>query len=340
MIRHRTLFVTQRSPLHQKTAMDAAPPELEIIMQPFGSKDEVLALLPHVEIFISERTGIIDAEIIAAARHLRLIQRLGSQTHDIDLEAAAKAGIPVCYWPITSCRMVAEHTLMLMLALAKRLPDVSSVATAAGDWGLVSRPCDANTFAYNWSGRQNLRSIFGSTVGILGMGEIGFELARRLRSLDCTTLYFKRRRLPAATESELQVEYTTAAEIRMRSDFICSLLPHSSETAGMINAAFIRAMKPGAYLISTGTSTTMNEIEVAEAVREGRLGGLATDGYGWEPIRPDNPLLPLARDPAFNVILTPHTAAGGLSAHRDARVKEYTNLVRLLAGEPLLYRVA
>ncbi len=339
MALHRTLFVTHRAPRHQQAALDAAPPELEIVMRQSPSKEEILALLTDAEFFISERTGAIDADMIAAGKRLRLIQRLGSQTYDIDLDAARRAGIPVCYWPMANCIMVAEHTLMMMLALAKRLGDVSHVAVEAGDWGIKPQPCDANYFAYNWSGRRGLRSISGSTVGILGMGEIGSELARRLHCLGCTVLYNKRTRLPAATEVELNAQYASLAEIQAQSDFLCSLLPHSDETAQMINAAFIHAMKPGACLISTGSSTALNEAEVAEAVRGGQLAGLATDGYAWEPIRPDNPLLPLARDPAFNVLLTPHTAAGDLSAHRDTRVKDYTNLVRLLSGAPLLHRL-
>ena len=235
--------------------------------------------------------------------------------------------------------MVAEHTLMLMLALAKRLPDVSHVATEASDWGMPPKPCDENYFAYNWSGRKGLRSLSGTTVGILGMGEIGGELARRLQGMNCAVLYNKRHRLPEGTEAELKVRYASLAEIQTESDFLCVLLPHSAETVGMINADFIQGMKDRACLVNTGSSTALDGGSVAEALRRGRLGGMATDGYFWEPIRPDNPLLPLARDPDHNVILTPHTAAGDLSAHRDARVADYTNLVNILEGQPLQYRL-
>jgi lactate dehydrogenase-like 2-hydroxyacid dehydrogenase len=235
--------------------------------------------------------------------------------------------------------MVAEHTLMLMLALAKRLGEITEVAREAGDWGQEPRKSDENTFSYNWSGRKGIRPLYGATIGILGMGEIGAELARRLRGMNCTVLYNKRNPLPLATEAELGVRFATVAEIQTESDFLCVLLPHSAETAEMINRAFLSKLKSGALLISTGTSTALNEADVAEAVRSGWLGGIATDGYAWEPIRPDNPLLPLARDSRYNVILTPHVAGGDLSAHAAVRVKEYTNLVRTLRGEPLLNRL-
>ena len=119
--------------------------------------------------------------MIAAGRNLRLIQRLGSLTYDIDLEAARAAGMPVAAWPVETAIMVAEHMLTQMLVLAKRLGDVSAVANAAGDWGRPSLRTDEDTFAYDWSRRSGVRPLYEQTVGILGFGEIGAELARRLR---------------------------------------------------------------------------------------------------------------------------------------------------------------
>jgi phosphoglycerate dehydrogenase-like enzyme len=339
MTKHPTLFITQRAPRHQQAALAAAPAELDIDMQFEPSREEILARLPGMEFLISERTGAIDAQMIAAGKQLRLIQRLGSQTYDIDLAAAKAAGIPVCYWPATNCIMVAEHTLMLLLTLAKRLPDATRVAMDAADWGMPSQKCDENHFIYNWSQRTGIRGLQGSTVGILGMGEIGGELARRLRGMDCSVLYNKRNPLPAFTEDELNIRFASLAELQATSDFLCVLLPHGPETAGMIDGKFIRGMKRGAILVNTGTSTALNEDEVAEAVRSGLLGGMATDGYAWEPIRPDNPLIPLARNPDCNVILTPHIAAGEQSANKDARVADFTNFGRLLAGQSLLNRL-
>lgn len=339
MTQHRALFLTGRSERHQKSALAAAPAEIEVIMRANAGRAEILALLPEVEFLISERTGAIDAEMIAAGRGLRLIQRLGSQTYDIDLPAARQAGIPVCFWPVQTCTMVAEHAIMLMLALARHLPDLIRVTNDADDWGQEPQPCDENRFAYNWSKRAGIRGLAGATVGILGMGEIGGELARRLAGMGCTVLYNKRTPLPPHAEEEIGARWTGLAELQARSDFLCVLLPHSPETAGMINRAFIDGMKPGAFLINTGTSTAMNEPEVAQALLDGCLGGLGSDGFVWEPIRADNPLLPLARDPSRNVILTPHVAAGDLSASREVRVKDFGNLLRVLRGEPLINRL-
>lgn len=340
MSKHLAVYITQRSPRHQQVALQAAPPELDIAMLESPSRDEIMARLPDAEFLISERSGPVDTEMLAAGRRLRLVQRLGTLTHDIDLDAARQAQVPVCYWPLSGCVMVAEHVVTQILALAKRLREVSHVATEAGDWGQEPRPCDQNYFAYNWSGRTGFRHLADSTVGIVGLGEIGSEVARRLRGFGTRVLYYKRNALPAPVEEELNVDYAPLEELKARSDFLCMLLPHSAATAQMVNRAFLSGIKPGACLISTGASTLVNEAEVAEVFREGRLGGLATDGYVREPIAADNPLLALTRDPMANVVLTPHTAAGEHSGSLEMRIPEYTNLRRVLSGEPLQYRLA
>ena len=117
MNNHPTLFITHRGLFHQQAALDAAPSNLNVFMLRSPSKEEILRLLPGKEFLITERSGVIDEEIIHAGKDLQLIQRLGSQTHDIDVDAAKTSGIPVCYLPIRSCIMVAEHMMMQMLGL-------------------------------------------------------------------------------------------------------------------------------------------------------------------------------------------------------------------------------
>ena len=123
MTRHPTLFITHRGERHQQAALAAAPTELDITMGRTPSKEQILALLPGKEFLITERTGEFDADMIRAGKDLRLIQRLGSQTHDIDLAAAQAAGIPVCYPPVRGCIMVAEHMLLQMLAWPRSARD-------------------------------------------------------------------------------------------------------------------------------------------------------------------------------------------------------------------------
>jgi phosphoglycerate dehydrogenase-like enzyme len=302
------------------------------------SRETVLREVAAAEFLISERAGAVDQEIIAAGPRLRLIQRLGSLTYDIDLAAARAAGVPVCLWPVEGCILVAEHMLMQMLALVKRLPEVSDVAQAAGDWGTPSRRTDENTYAYNWSGRRGIGGLYGRTVGILGFGEIGAELARRLRPFrPGQVLYNKRGRLPAAVEDELGITYAAPGDLAAASEFLCNLLPYSPETDHALDAAFLARMPAGAFLVHCGSGSVIDEAALAAALLSGHLGGAALDTYEWEPLRPDNPLVALARTPARNVLLTPHTAAG---TPPTTRAGPWTNIRRVLAGEPPLHRVA
>lgn len=339
MTRHRVLFLTQRGQRHQQAALEAAPPELEITIRRDPPRDEILQLLPEMEVLITERVGVVDAALIAAGRNLRLIQRLGVQTWDIDLDAARRAGIPVCYQPVQTCVLVAEHILLQMLGLAKRVRELMHVAEEAGDWGRPPRRCDEDYFAYNWSGRENLGQLWRSTVGILGFGEIGVDLAHRLRGFECAVLYHKRHRLPPQAEAEFNLTYVTQEELVRRSDYVCSLLPYFPETDMSLNAAFFAALKPGALFVHCGAGAVVDDAALIEALRSGHLGGAALDTYTYEPIRPDDPLLALARDPMQNLILTPHTAAGASAAERNARANDYTNLRALFAGEALQYRL-
>ena len=340
MLKHKVLFITQRGLRHQQAAIDSAPAPLEIIMRRDPPREEIMKLLPQMKFLISERSGVIDGELFAVGRELRLVQRLGHQTWDIDLNAAQRAGVPVCYQPIVGCQLVAEHMILQTLALVKRLHEVTHIAEAAGDWG-QPKECTEDYFAYNWSHRDAIGGLFDKTVGILGFGEIGMELACRLRAFDCNVLYQKRKRLPLHAEAELQIEYASPADIQSKADVICNLLPDLPETYRLIDASFLAACQEGALLVHAGGGTTVDEQAVADALQAGQLGGAALDTYNWEPLRPVDPLVLLARDPQTNLVLTPHTAAG---AQAEAGVEfqrnqDYDNLLAILSGHPLKHRV-
>jgi phosphoglycerate dehydrogenase-like enzyme len=340
--RNRVLFLTDRGVWHQQAALESAPAQLAVTMLRLPPRDELLHLLPDAEFLITERVGVVDAEMIAAGGRLRLIQRLGSLTHDIDLEAARAAGVPVSASPVHSSIMVAEHTIMQMLALAKRLGEVATIANESGDWGQPSRRTDEDVFAYNWSAREGVGPIFGRTVGILGLGEIGAELASRLRGFaPARVLYHKRSRLPEGVEAALGLAYASMDELFAESDFVCNLLPYSSRTDMLVGPGLLSTMKPGACLVSCGSGSVIDEAVLAEALRAGQLSGVALDTFEWEPILPDNPLLPLARGPAMNVLLTPHTAAGSSQnvPAGQSRREDYENIMRVLRNEPVRYRV-
>lgn len=331
---HPTVFTTNRSPFHQKRALDAAPPELNITMLSQPTAADLMAHLAQAEYLISERSGVIDAKVLQAAPKLKLILRLGSMTHDIDLDAARRRGVIVCTWADAGAVAVAEHTVMQILALLRKLREVQAVALEASpQWG-TSRHTDENTFSYNWSGRQQIRTLHGQTIGILGFGEIGAEVARHLQGWGCSLLYHKRSRLPEQVEVERGLIYADMDQLRAESDVLVNLLPYNAATVNLINAAWLADMKSGAMIVSCGSGGTIDEQALADALRSGQIAGAALDSFSEEPLRADNPLVTLAREGA-NVVLTPHTAAG----NGRSRTPEYSNILRHLHGEPILNRL-
>ena len=338
MNRHRTLFLTQRGLRQQQWAMEGAPPELELIMRRSASREELLALLADAEFLITERSGVVDAEMIAAAPHLRLIQRLGRQTWDIDLNAAQQAGVPVCYLPNTGCIMVAEQMMLQILGTLKRLREGLSITAEGADWGIKTERGDEDTFAYNWSRRTGIGKLTGATVGILGFGEIGLELVEQLRGFHCTVLYHKRTRLAAAVEEQLGIDYATPEAIAHRSDVVCSLLPYQGPKEP-IDAAYFAGMKAGALFVHCGSGAVVDQPALLDALRSGHLAGAALDTYTYEPLRAGDPLVDAVQDSALNLILTPHTAAGGFTASGRGRAPDYDNILALLSGQPLQYQI-
>ncbi len=338
------LYLCPLGKQHQAWRLAAAPPELNVIMRRSTEtpQAEIRALLRQAEALISERAGVIDRAMLEAGRQLRLIQRIGSLYHDIDLDAARALRVPVCVRPILGAIAAAEHVMLQILAILRRAMPLQPVLRMPPERFSPAGPrrTDEDTFAFNWSGERRIGLIYGKTIGILGFGEIGAELARRLRSWGCRVLYNKRHPLPPQAEAALGLAYCEAEHLLRESDIVVCLLPYTRETDRWLDARRIALMKPGAWLVHAGSGSAVDERAVADAIRSGHLAGAAFDTYEWEPIRPDNPLLMLAQDhPDCNLFLMPHVG----SCH-DGATNElaafYENVCRALRGEPLAGRVA
>ncbi|MEZ4558941.1 MAG: hypothetical protein R2854_21320 [Caldilineaceae bacterium] len=320
------LLLTERSPRHQQAAIDAAPPGTTVVVLRHADRDAILARLPDVDFLISERAGVIDAAMIRAGTKLRLIQRLGTFTHDIDLEAARAAGIPVYTLPVRGCMMVAEHMLLQMLALLKRLPDASSSALVEDDWGRPSRRTDEYLRQLDRAPRRrpslSTRRWASSASGRLVQLADGCGPCSRRR---CSSQAH-----PVAS----QCGSGAGHHLRRAGGAHCGQRPFSvaccltTTTDMSLNAAVFAALPPGALVVLRQRRHRRGCLGPRPAWRTSgrrRIGHLQ-----WEPLLPDNPLLALARDPAMNVLLTPHTAAG-TGAGRGGRAGDYVHVVRALA---------
>jgi phosphoglycerate dehydrogenase-like enzyme len=266
--------------------------------------------LAEVECVFAESTPITAAAIRAAPR-LRLIQTNGNSARHVDLAAAAARGVTVKTlrrWVNTS---VAEHTLLLMMSVERRLLAAHRAAAAPAPAG--RGPGGAS--AYNWVDLEGLSPLRGKTLGVVGLGEIGREVAALAQALLMRTLYFQRTRLPPDEDSVLGVAYRPLHALLAESDVVSLHVPLSDATQHLLGAAELARMKPGAVLINTSRGRLVDEAALLAALQAGRLRGAGLDVRHDEPPRDAEALAALD-----GVVLTPHVAAGsGLELLADAR---------------------
>ncbi len=336
---YKTLFLTHRAPVHQKLAIEAAPEFLDITILRDASKNEIIQTAGDVDFLISEREDPIDREVIEKSNSLKLITRLGSRVWDIDLDAARERSIPVCRVPLNSCIQVAEHIIMQILTLTRRLRESMDVMMTR-DWEKEPRLCTEDIFAYNWSNRSGFSLLWNKSVGILGFGEVGNELALRLRAFGCTVSYNKRNPLPPEAERSIGIRYKSKEQLISESEIVVSLLPYIEGTEGIVDDDFFATMKSNSYFIHCGGSGVVQEDAVIRALDNKKLSGCALDTFSWEPIREEEPILQLFKKPRQNLVLTPHVAAGGTKIEKaNSRAVYYENIVRFVEGKPLIHQV-
>lgn len=267
----------------------------------------------------------ITADVVGAGAALRLIQKHGEDCRNIDLAAAAARGVPVAMLERWANTAVAEHTLMLMLAVARRLAQAHQAARAP-------RPGATPTASrYNWAGLDGHGSLRGKTLGIVGLGEIGRAVARRARPFDMRILYTQRRRLSAGLEQALAAEFRSLPELLAESDVVTLQVPLTPETQHLIGEEQLRRMRRGAVLVNTSRGRLVDEAALIRALRDGHLGGAGLDVRREEPPASADGL---AEHPG--VILTPHVAAGtGAELLADVRAV-LDNVARVRRGEPVV----
>ena len=275
-----------------------------------GDQQELAAQAPDADIIVVESLQL-DRDLIAALKPHAIIQKFGALTGNIDLDACARRRIPVLTFPRKVNAAVAEHAFAMMIALAREFPRYNGAVTAEY-WRQHDAPI--RPYDHRYSGNSNyaripgLRMLAGETVGIVGLGEIGREVARRANAFGMSILCHQRTRLAPADELALGARHATLAELMARSDHVIVQLPLNDSTRGIIGRKELEAMKPGAMLINTARAALVDRDSLLWAVESGRLGGLAMDVGYEEPWAADDPLL---RQPGRNIIVMPHTAIAG-----------------------------
>ncbi len=290
----------------------------EVIYNPTGkplTSAEVAALLPGIDGYIAGLDEM-DRPALQAADRLKVIARYGVGIDSVDLDAAREKGIVVTNTPGANSVSVAELALGLMLTLARQISEADK-AVHQGKWPRLAGV-----------------SLEGKTVGILGLGAIGKQLAKRLAGFDCKILAYDPFGDPVYAAAN-HITLLPMDEVLKASDFVSLHLPLTPETRNMVNREFLGQMKKGAYLINTSRGEAVDEAALYEALSGGHIRGAALDAFIVEPPDPANPLLALPQ-----VIVTPHLGAQTDGATSNMGWWALYDCLAVLRGEEPRFKVS
>jgi D-3-phosphoglycerate dehydrogenase len=290
-------------------AMDELREQFELVFAPdiWQRPDELIALVPGFRAIIARNQTLLTRELIAAATRLEIIGRAGVGMDNVDLNAANDYGIVVALTPEQNTNSVAELTIGLLIALARKL-SLADRDTKAGRW---DRP--------RFMGEE----ISGKTLGIIGFGRIGSTTAAKARALGMTTIaYDPYVESDCLRALESRTRLTSLAEVLGAADYVSLHIPENDETRGMFGAAEFAQMKPTAYFLNTARGGVVQEEALLDALQQRRLAGAALE------VRQQEPAAPSAFDAMDNVIQLPHLGA----QTREAQHRVVTAICRDVAA--------
>ncbi len=285
----------------QKAASSLYPSTVRLV----DSQVELRNNLGSAEALVVESLSI-GKEELAAAPHLKVVHKYGALFRNIDVAACSERGIKVLGIRRRANIATAEHAFALMLSLARRL-DLSGLVSIEQlpSSQLPYRPFDRrHTPGANWGRFSGTRTLNGNAIGIIGLGEIGREIAVRAAAFGMKVLYFQRTRLSTAVEKELSASYRSLEALLAESDWVIPQLPLDSLTKGFVNRERMARMRRGACIVNVSRPEVIDRDALLKGLELGHLGGLAMDGLYEEPGRSDDELLSFN-----NVVITPHMAA-------------------------------
>ena len=272
------------------------------------------APISEAEVLVSTFDKPVTREMIASMPRLRLVANFGVGYNNIDLEACRERGIRVTNTPQPVIEPTAELAFALMIGIARR--------TAEFDRQLRAGTAEPFGVMNNLS-----HSLYGKTLGIIGMGRIGQSLARRALASGMRVVYHNRHRLSEDIEERYEARYVAMDELLQTADFVSLNLPYTADVHHLISARELQMMKRTAYLINTARGAHVDEAALVEALRKGEIAGAAMDVFEHEP----------AITPALlemdNVLVSPHTGTGTWEGRLDMCENVCENILAFAAGD-------
>ena len=287
---------------------DHNPPSAEVLRERASDCVALVSLL----------TEKVDEALLDAAPGLKVVSNVAVGFNNFDLAAASARGVLLSNTPGVLTKTTADLTFTLLVAVARRLVEAVDDARA-GQWG-PWHPMD-------WLGQD----IYGSTLGIVGLGRIGLEMARRASGFDMRVLYTDQVKRSEQEEREYGLEYVPSLKLLLpQADFVTVHVPLMPQTHHLIGAEVFKAMKPTAFLINTSRGEVVDQDALVSALREGAIAGAGLDVTTPEPLPPDHPLMSMA-----NVVLAPHIGSATRATRRSMAMLAAENAIAACKGTPM-----
>lgn len=277
--------------------------------------DHMKEIIADADYAISGQVAV-SGEVLRAGKKLKLLHKWGVGYDNIDIATAKELGITVARTTGSNAVPVAEFAIGLTLSTL-RLIAYGNAELKKGHWRTGQLPAETYTLS-------------GKTVGIVGFGAIGKNVARMLKGFGCTILYNKRTPLDAAQEAALGVRHASMAEILAQADVVSLHCPLTPETTNLIDAAALKSMKKTAVLINVARGGVVNEPDLVAALRAREIAGAAMDVYEIEPLPADSELLTLD-----TLVTTPHLAAMAADNFAPTVKRMFANMQHVSRGEPV-----
>ena len=317
----KVIFFTSLSPEITPLLTQHAPAGFKVSVQPIDlPEDEKIALVQDVDFLILFPSRIGD-RVLQAASQLKLIQLVSAGFDTLDIGLCQRLGISIANNGGTNAIDVAEHTLSLILGVYRKLLAMDE-NVRTDRW----RRIDSGLTTY---------TIHSKQAGIIGLGQIGRQVAGLLRAFGAQVCYYDPYPAPEAVERELGVTRVSLEDLLRQSDIVTIHVPLNDATRGLIDAAALGLMKPSAILINTCRGPVVNEVDLIAVLQTDQIAGAGLDVLTQEPPDPNNPILKLE-----NVLLTPHTAGVTLDTWSRRGEFIFQNLQRVYDGEPPLAQIA
>jgi len=290
---------------------------LDVDVRPGLSPDELLEAIPAYDALVVRSATKVTAAVIERAENLKVIGRAGIGLDNVDVDAATRHGVLVVNAPQSNVLSAAEHTMALLLAQARNIPQAHA-ALASGSWEREK-----------WQGVE----LHGKTLGVIGLGRVGTLVAQRASAFGMRIIAYDPYVAPARAQQMGVSLAETVAELCRRSDFITIHMPKTPETTGLVGARELEQVKPGVRIVNTARGGLIDEAALVDALKSGRVAGAGVDVFENEPVT-EHALFGLP-----NVVVTPHLGASTAEAQDKAGLAIAEQLLLALRGEFVPYAV-